>query len=56
MVPLSDATIGYLRNDELFLEDIGTLLVNRRLARWVTEAAEGSAFQEGGMPRADVPA
>lgn len=55
MVPLSDATIGYVRGDQPYLEDVSTLLVNRGLAQWVSEAAEGSAFLGGAMPRLDVP-
>jgi hypothetical protein len=45
MVPLADATLGFVNHGQLVLRDVGTLIVNRGLIDWVRASeAEALAF------------
>jgi hypothetical protein len=53
IVPLSEATIGYLSGGQLQMHDTDTLLVNRELAEWVAAAAaDARAFP--GIPTIEI--
>lgn len=49
MIPLTDATIGYLSRGAITLRDVGTLIVNRDLLDWV-RANDDDAMAFPGVP------
>jgi len=49
MIPLSDATIGFVSHGSLQLRDVGTLIVNRDMLDWV-RASDDEALAFPGVP------
>ncbi len=49
MIPLTDATIGFVCRGSLRLRDVGTLIVNRDLLDWV-RASDDDALAFPGVP------
>jgi len=51
MVPLTNATIAYARNGRAEAEDVGTIIVNRTLAEWISPVDEIPRVGVGRTPR-----
>jgi hypothetical protein len=49
MIPLSDATLGFVNRGALTLRDVGVLIVNREMLDWV-RATEDEAVAFPGVP------